>query len=127
MARLHVPMFLAMAVISTSSTIAHTEVATVYVLEVTVSDRDALRSLAEDGFDIATVRGNTATIYATEREREALDGAFSFVEVGREPDPPKADDGYHTYDDVTGRTPGPGRRLRGHLSPVEPWAIGPAT
>ena len=89
--RLYVLTLVAVVAITAASPAARAEIETIYQLDVTVPDRDALQALVNAGFDIGSVHGDIATVYATERERDALKAAmFSFVEVGRQPNPPKA-------------------------------------
>ena len=72
------------------------------VVEVTVSTRNAVQQLIDEGYDVDNVRGNVVTIYATQEEVQRLrDAGFAVVEIERQPNPAKALTGYHTYDTLT--------------------------
>ena len=78
----------------------------VTIVDVTVGGRGGVDALTEAGYDVAHVRGNVATVYASDAELRALKAAgFALAVVGLRPAagaaPGKAPDGYRPYDDLT--------------------------
>ena len=71
----------------------------VYVLNITAPDEAALHALVEAGYDVASVHGLTATIYATAAERQTLLATgWPVTEVDQTADIEKTLGVYHTYD-----------------------------
>ncbi|HUW61745.1 MAG TPA: M14 family zinc carboxypeptidase [Candidatus Bathyarchaeia archaeon] len=74
----------------------------VYVLNITAPDEAALHALVEAGYDVASVHGLTATIYATPAERQTLLATgWPVTEVDQTADIEKTLGVYHTYDSLT--------------------------
>lgn len=72
------------------------------ILEIRLADLQALRFLVGEGYDVARIQGDVATVFATQEEFARLRAeGFAPVEVGREPLSPKAPSGYHTYATLT--------------------------
>lgn len=77
---------------------------TVFVLEVRGADALAVHRLVEGGYDVDSVQGDTAVVYATASERSAIEKAgYAVTELGRQPDGAKAPSGYTTYAALTTR------------------------
>jgi len=72
------------------------------ILEIPLPGAASLQALIDGDYDVARVREDVATVFATQEEfaRLLADG-FAPVEVGREPSGAKADSGYHTYATLT--------------------------
>jgi len=74
----------------------------VLILEVTVSNAQAIQQLVDAGYDVDDVRGNVATVYVTEAEAAQLrNDGYSVRQIGRQPDGAKALGQYHTYASLT--------------------------
>ncbi|MCX5770527.1 MAG: M14 family zinc carboxypeptidase, partial [Candidatus Hydrogenedentes bacterium] len=74
----------------------------VYVLDVTAPDQASLHEIIESGYDVASVHGLTATIYATPAERQTLLATgWPVTEVDQTADIQKTLGVYHTYDSLT--------------------------
>ena len=74
----------------------------VYVLDVTVPDQASLHEIVESGYDVASVHGLTATVYATPAERQTLLATgWPVTEVDQTADIEKTLGVYHTYDSLT--------------------------
>jgi carboxypeptidase D len=83
----------------------------VAVIEVTLPDRQALDELTREGYNITSLAGNLATIYATPEELEHLSQAgYNYRQIGSEPAPPevlpKSVTQYHDYNSVTSELQG---------------------
>lgn len=91
---------------STVITAAGPRLGPIVVVEVTFPNRDALDELARAGYDISSVQGDVAEIYATEEELGQLkEASYDYHEIERQP---LAQDisimalgGYHNYDNLT--------------------------
>jgi hypothetical protein len=74
----------------------------VYVLNVTAPDQASLRALVDSGYDVSSVHGLTATIYATGAERKRLLATgWPVTEIDRAADIEKTLGVYHTYASLT--------------------------
>ena len=74
----------------------------IHVLNVTAPNEPSLHSLVESGYDVASVHGLTATIYATPAEREQLLATgWPVSEVNPAADIEKTLGVYHTYATLT--------------------------
>jgi hypothetical protein len=91
---------------STAITAAGPRLGPVVVVEVTFPNRDALDELVRAEYDIATVHGSVATIYASLDELERLkQTGYPLREIERQPQPrgfePMALGDYHSYETLT--------------------------
>jgi len=72
----------------------------VTVVDVTLEAPADVDALTAAGYDVAQLRANVATVYATDAELRALeDGGYTLAVVER--DAAKAPSGYHSYDELT--------------------------
>lgn len=72
------------------------------ILEIPLSNAQTLQALQDGGYDVASVHGAVATVYASQEEVARLRaGGFAPVETGIQPDLAKVATGYHTYSSLT--------------------------
>jgi carboxypeptidase D len=78
----------------------------VTIVEVVLPSRGTLEELTEAGYNVSSVRGDIAEVYATPQELEELtESGYEFQEVGPEA-PDKALGGYHDYAALTSELAG---------------------
>jgi carboxypeptidase D len=71
-------------------------------VEVVLPSHDALEELVTQGYNIGSVRGSVATVYATQGELSRLDAAgFKYREIERQPFRPKHLGLYHNYSSLS--------------------------